>query len=234
MSESSPAHGVASSPSSASPFAPPANLSPSLPAVQLVWPRSAQATAAALLLLACILLGWYAYQAHSSTARPTALEEGRSGLFRVELNTADRSQLLQLPGVGEALATRIEERRRVAPFRTVEELRQVPGIGPILLERLRSFVTVERLDDEEDEEEPPLRPVRPAPVKKSADLTKALDLNRASPEDLQRLPGIGPKLATRIVSARPFKRIDDLRRVSGIGVKTLEKLRPLVFVENAP
>jgi competence ComEA-like helix-hairpin-helix protein len=58
-----------------------------------------------------------------------------------------------------------------------------------------------------------------------------IDVNRASPAELERLPGIGPKMAARIAderSKRPFRSPDDLRRVPGIGPKTLEKLRPLV------
>ncbi len=59
-----------------------------------------------------------------------------------------------------------------------------------------------------------------------------VDLNRATPEALERLPRIGPAVARRIVEDRtrngPFRRVDDLRRVKGIGEKTLEKLRPYV------
>jgi competence protein ComEA len=63
-----------------------------------------------------------------------------------------------------------------------------------------------------------------------------IDLNRASAGDLERLPRVGPALARRIVEHRdrhgPFRRVEDLRRVKGIGEKTLERLRPLVKVEE--
>jgi competence protein ComEA len=72
-------------------------------------------------------------------------------------------------------------------------------------------------------------PDRDSPARrKNASLTP-IDINRASEVELQLLPGIGPVLAQRIVAARaekPFRSLDDLRRVRGIGVKTLEKLRP--------
>ena len=57
-----------------------------------------------------------------------------------------------------------------------------------------------------------------------------LDLNSAGEEDLEALPGIGPTLARRIVLGRPYRSVDDLRRVRGIGEGRMEDLRPLVTV----
>jgi competence protein ComEA len=61
-----------------------------------------------------------------------------------------------------------------------------------------------------------------------------LDLNRATVQDLDALPGIGPVLAQRIVSYRdehgPFKTLGKLRDVPGIGEKTFQKLAPLLVV----
>lgn len=59
----------------------------------------------------------------------------------------------------------------------------------------------------------------------------AINVNVAAESELQRLPGVGAVLAARIVAAReerPFAGVADLRRVPGIGPKTLEKLRPVV------
>lgn len=52
-----------------------------------------------------------------------------------------------------------------------------------------------------------------------------ISLNSATPEELERLPGVGPVTAGRIVTGRPYSRIEDLLRVKGIGEKTLERLR---------
>lgn len=61
-----------------------------------------------------------------------------------------------------------------------------------------------------------------------------VNLNTATSGQLQTLPGIGPKKAGAIISYRskngPFKRVDDLVQVKGIGPKTLSKLRPLVTI----
>jgi competence protein ComEA len=63
-----------------------------------------------------------------------------------------------------------------------------------------------------------------------------VDLNAATYNDLVRLPGIGPVMAKRIVEYReakgPFKRLQELRNVKGIGVKTFEKLAPLLEVKK--
>lgn len=61
-----------------------------------------------------------------------------------------------------------------------------------------------------------------------------VDLNTATAAALQRLPRIGPKTAARIIAYReahgPFRRVQDLVRVRGIGPKTLAGLEPLVVV----
>ncbi|MBI1175943.1 hypothetical protein GC207_00730 [bacterium] len=58
-----------------------------------------------------------------------------------------------------------------------------------------------------------------------------LDINSASDPELQKLPGIGKVLAGRIIAHRPFKTVEELDEVPGIGRKTMAKLRPLVRVE---
>jgi len=78
------------------------------------------------------------------------------------------------------------------------------------------------------------RPVDPgsAPGKSAFGLDGRLDLNRASADELEGLPGIGPKTAQRILDDRrvrgPFHKPKDLTRVKGIGPKTLERLLPHV------
>jgi len=61
-----------------------------------------------------------------------------------------------------------------------------------------------------------------------------LDLNRATPADLEELPGIGPVLAERIAAHRDqiggFTAVGDLREVSGIGEKKFQAIVELVAV----
>jgi competence protein ComEA len=72
-------------------------------------------------------------------------------------------------------------------------------------------------------------------VKPVASILLQLDLNTAAEADLVRLPAIGPVMAKRIVEYRqahgPFKRLEDLRKVKGIGAKTYAKLATLLVVK---
>lgn len=58
--------------------------------------------------------------------------------------------------------------------------------------------------------------------------SQRVDLNAATYEELQSLPGIGPKLAERIIAHRPYQKVEDLTKVPGIGSKTIERLALLV------
>ncbi|HEY7542495.1 MAG TPA: helix-hairpin-helix domain-containing protein [Methylomirabilota bacterium] len=79
---------------------------------------------------------------------------------------------------------------------------------------------------------PPAESTRPRSVPEPS--SGEIDLNRATPDELTRLPGVGPALARRIVDARasdgPFTQIDELGRVRGISARTIDKLRAFVTV----
>jgi len=61
-----------------------------------------------------------------------------------------------------------------------------------------------------------------------------LDINRATAQDFEVLPGIGPNLAERIIETRKrldgFKTVDDFKKVKGIGDKKFEKIRGMIKV----
>ena len=157
------------------------------------------------------------------TRRSRPLEDGE----RIDPNRASEVELDRLPGVGPATAAAIVQARDTMPFAGVDDLLRVRGIGPATLDRIRPSVRLP-----------------PASRRRSVGRTGApaergtvgrgeagggpIDVNRAGPAQLQRLPGIGPALASRIVQTRaerPFRSVDDLLRVPGIGPATLARLR---------
>lgn len=72
-------------------------------------------------------------------------------------------------------------------------------------------------------------------AKTSQAQTQTININKADAGALEALPGIGPALASRIVTYReangPFKTVDSITQVKGIGPKMLEKLRPFIALK---
>lgn len=75
----------------------------------------------------------------------------------------------------------------------------------------------------------------PTPASRTATIDVSagglIDLNTATQTELETLPGIGASKAAAIIANRPYAAVDDLDRVPGIGLSTLEQLRPLVIVQ---
>lgn len=210
------------------------------PALPVSDRRSAEV---ALAVFVVVLLGLLAFRGYGTRlgARPT-----ETVTARVDLNRAERSELEQIPGVGPKLAHAIDKHRREKPFRSLDELRDVRGVGPVTFDKVRPYLRVDAQQTAgsgPDPDPPILERKRPAPVplaprppgaRKLQPGDPPVNINTASAEQLQLLPGIGPATARNVVAARavrPFKSIADLDRVKGIGPKTLDKLRPFVVAE---
>jgi competence protein ComEA len=77
------------------------------------------------------------------------------------------------------------------------------------------------------------------PSSSKAAVTSAIvNINTASASDLEALPGIGAKTAARIVEYRqkngPFKKIEELMNVRGVGEKNFLKLKPQITIASKP
>jgi competence protein ComEA len=171
----------------------------------------------ALVLSVTLLGSLSAAEKKSGTAPRESQSTGKNSVAaaKVDINTADLSTLESLPGVGREIARAIVAAR---PFKSVADLERVEGIGPAKMKELKGLVTASK-------PEPP----RSAKSKSSGKREK-VDINTADTKTLESLPGVGPEIAREIVAQRPFKSIDDLDRVRGIGAERLEQLRTEVFV----
>ncbi len=62
---------------------------------------------------------------------------------KIDINSADEKMLTNLPGIGPRTATRITDYRKAnGPFKTVDDLLNIKGIGPKVLEKIKPFATV--------------------------------------------------------------------------------------------
>ncbi len=66
------------------------------------------------------------------------------------------------------------------------------------------------------------------PRTQAGDGSQRVSLNNADSWSLQRLPGVGPALAERIILGRPYHTVEQLLDVSGIGPATFARLEPLI------
>ncbi len=127
-----------------------------------------------------------------------------------------------LAGVGYGLATRPTPPPRPVVFVPQQiEPRTGTPVEPAMADPASSAQTAA----------PPYAP-KPAPA-----AGMMIDVNTATADQLQLLPGIGPSRAAAIIESRdsqgPFRTVEDLARVRGIGPATVEGVRPYVRIEPA-
>jgi competence ComEA-like helix-hairpin-helix protein len=142
---------------------------------------------------------------------------------RIDADRATAGELARLPRVGPALArTIVAYREKHGPFGSLEALDKVPGLGPALLAAVGPHLAFSAPRPPAGIPSPPLGLPGPAGAGK-------VDLNSASAAALDSLPGIGPARAASIVQYRaqhgPFRSVEDLGRVPGVGPAALTRLR---------
>ena len=158
---------------------------------------------------------------------------------RIDADRAGALELARLPRVGPALARSIVAYREAhGPFGSMEGLDRVPGVGPGLLGAIGPHLTFTGAGQGAS------LPAQiavvpgdagcPGPAPSPTCSAVRLNLNLASVAALDSLPGIGPARAASIVQYRashgPFRSVDDLAQVSGIGPAALARIRDLVTV----
>ncbi len=99
-----------------------------------------------------IIVVSYSEQATRSAAAGTAAAQSPKGKsatvtptpdFPININTASQQELECLPGIGPSKAEQIVTYRQDhGPFKKIEDIQNVPGIGPTIFEKMSSFITI--------------------------------------------------------------------------------------------
>ena len=159
---------------------------------------------------------------------------------RIDVNRASADELRRLPGVGPSLARAIVEERDREPFREAADLERVAGVGEVTAGRLAPWLQFDAAiprpglvaSSGRSDSRPPALPAADRLVPSAGPGCppggQRVDVNRAGPEELESLPGIGSVIAGRIVEDRaangPFPNPGALTRVRGIGERSLGRL----------
>lgn len=154
---------------------------------------------------------------------------------KVDLNTATAAELEALPGVGAATSKKIIAGR---PYKSVDDLSK-SGISKSALAKLEPLVTVA---DSAPAAPTPAAADAPAP-EKEADAPKVpyvpqvadsdkVNLNTATADALEQLPGIGPAVSKKIIAGRPYKSMDDVAK-AGVSKTAIAKFQPFVTLADS-
>ncbi len=142
-------------------------------------------------------------------------------VYPIDINNASADILVLLPGIGPAKANAIiDYRNEMGFFKDPKELTNVKGIGEATFDNIREFVIcyIDNMEANNESED---------------DL---IDINIATIDQLQTLPGIGIEKAKAIINYREnegaLSNINELLKVKGIGEATLNNIKDFIYIEN--
>jgi DNA uptake protein ComE-like DNA-binding protein len=154
----------------------------------------------------------------------SAQESRKPPVARVDLNRADAEELQSLPGINAETAKKIIG---VRPLVSLDQLKDI-GLTDEQIDELAGRVEMKRLP--RAERRALEKPVGGKDPPGKAPPSAKVDLNSATEAELESLPGAGPGLAKKIVAARPFGSVEDLKLL-GLTEEQVAKMRPFAGVK---
>ena len=184
----------------------------------------------------------------SAAVSTKAAEAQKTAGALVDINSASEKELEVIKGVGPATAKKIVANR---PYKTVDELSKA-GLKPKAIEAMKPFVSVGKTQATQATQTA-TGAVTKAAAPAAADLTKAtqdvkgagksasaaasklapgtrININTADQATLEKLPEIGPVKAKAIIAGRPYNKVEDIMKVSGVKGKTFEAIKDYIVV----
>ncbi len=203
----------------------------------------------ALAIAALLAAAWMAASSpHAAAAGTSSATAGPA--TKVDVNNADLATLETLPGVGAATAKKIVAGR---PYNSIADLEKVKGLGKSKADKLDGMVTFGPTSAEAPatsksksttstteqgtattEHQPSTSEHTTEHETSQLAAGETININTASAEELDKLPGIGPTKAQAIVDYRNqhgnFKSIEDIENVKGIKQGTFSKIKDHITV----
>jgi len=166
-----------------------------------------------------------------NTAFASALGRSTKGRVYGFITTTDGNDLARLlvkNGLGRTHGTGRETHNEVSRDEMISSLQDIENSAMLKRVGIWSESDPERIAElraKQRSEDQELKELQNQ-VKKAPSPQSVLGLNTATEKELQSIKGIGPVLAERIIAGRPYRTVDDLRKVNGIGSKKFENIRP--------
>jgi len=190
-------------------------------------------------ILAVLVLG---ISTDSYAKKKTDAEDpGKTAAALIDLNSADQKTLESLPGIGKSTAKAIIAGR---PYKSIDDLKRVKGMSDKKINAIKDQVTIGAAVATGA---PAVMPSAAEMSEKASSETKAIteksqktktklapgqlvNINTATKEELDALPGIGPTKAQAIIDGRPYNSPEDIMKVKGIKQKTYDKIKDMITV----
>jgi competence protein ComEA len=186
--------------------------------------------------LSCVVLLSTSVATQGQTApSKTATKAKAATTVVLDLNKATAEELeADLPGVGPATAKKIVSGR---PYSSVDDLAKA-GVSKRVIESIRPHVTLGAATEAKSNTSKS-KTAASKGIESKVELAKEtvkgkVDLNTAELTALEDLPGIGPAAAKAIVDGRPWKSVDELDKIRGLGKNRIAALRDLVTFGAEP